>query len=122
MKNDEVRSGISILGFWSTDQVEFLDIRISNPNATRYINKSIVETYETNEREKKRKHNQRIQGVKHGSFALLVFSLNAGMGRELSRFYKRLSALVSVMRHYSFLGQTRSVLSYYHFRMLACSW
>ena len=63
VKNEEVKSDIIVLGFWSTGQVAFLDIRISNPNATRYINKSIMKTCETNEREKKRKHNQRIQGV-----------------------------------------------------------
>ena len=39
-----------------------------------------------------------MQEVEHGNFNLLVFSSNAGMGQELSGFYKRLSELISERR------------------------
>ena len=35
---NEVRLGISAHGFWQAGQMEFLNVRVFNPNAKRYAN------------------------------------------------------------------------------------
>ena len=100
-KNDEVRSDISVLGFWSTGQVAFLHIswhmRFQTKRHKIHKPKYCENLWNKYVREK-RKHNERMQEVEHGNFNLLVFSSNAGMGQELSGFYKRLSELISEKR------------------------
>ena len=50
---DEARCDVSARGFWSAGQVAFLDVKVFNPNANRYVNQSLNKTYEINEKEKK---------------------------------------------------------------------
>ena len=56
----EARCDVSARGFWSAGQVAFLDVRVFNPNANRYVNQSLKKTYEINEKEKKRAYNERV--------------------------------------------------------------
>ena len=58
----------------------------------------IKKMYETNEREKKRHYNERVQLVEHGSFSPLVFNALGGMARECSAVYKRLIEMIAEKR------------------------
>ena len=51
-------------------------------------------------------YNERVLNIEHGSFTPLVFSANGGMARECSKFYARLSELLSTKRsqHYSVIS------------------
>ena len=51
---DEARVDVSTRGFWTTCQTAFLDIRVFNPMAKRYVNQNLNKSFETNEKEKKR--------------------------------------------------------------------
>jgi hypothetical protein len=95
---DEARSDVSVRDFWCAGQVAFLDIRVFNPNATRYANQKISKTYESNEKEKKRCYNERVLQVEHGSFTPLVLSATGGMGRECRKFYTRLAEMIAEKR------------------------
>ena len=88
--SDEARLDVSARGFWVTGQRAFFDIRVFNPIARRYNDLSIKRSHETNEREKKRQYNERVQRVEHGSFSPLVFNAFGGMARECSMTFKRL--------------------------------
>ena len=74
------------------------DVRVFNPNATRYAKQELSKTYQRNEKEKKRLYNERIMQVEYGTFTPLVMSATRGMGRESSKFYSRLSELISEKR------------------------
>ena len=65
----------------------YSDVRIFNPLAKCYRNLSLQAAHKNNENEKKRKYNDRIIEVEHGSFTPLVFTCFGGMSRECSRFY-----------------------------------
>ena len=77
---------------------EFFDVRVFNPNARRYAKQELSKTYQLNEKEKKRLYNERIMQVEHSTFTRLVISATGGMGRESSKFYSRLSELISKKR------------------------
>ena len=51
---NEVRLDISARGFWQAGQTVFLDVKVFNPNAKRYANIELYNTYEINEKEKKK--------------------------------------------------------------------
>ena len=71
-------------GFWERGQQAFFDIRVSDPNACCYRNKSLQQCHVIIEQEKKRAYNERILQVDHGTFPPLVFSIT---------FYSRLAQL-----------------------------
>ena len=73
-----------------------------NPNARRYAKQELSKTYQLNEKEKKRLSNERIMQVEQGTFTPLVMPATGGMGRESSKFYSRLSELISKKRESSY--------------------
>ena len=74
--------------FWISGQRAFLDVRVFDPNASRYTKQALSQSYALNEKEKKRNCNERTLDVDNGSFTPLVFSLYGGMGRECRTFIK----------------------------------
>ena len=58
--------------------------------APSYRSASQESLYKRFEREKKRKYNERVIQVEHGSFTPLVFSAFGGCGREAERAIKHL--------------------------------
>ena len=51
-----------------------------------------------NENEKKKKYNDSVLQVEHGSFTPLVMSAAGGMSRECKHFYRRLSEIIAEKR------------------------
>ena len=90
---DEARLDIRARIFWMRGQEAFLDIRVFNPNANRYLNATLPRCHEINEREKKQNYNNRILQIEHGTFTPLVFSIYGSMGRECTKFYSKLAEL-----------------------------
>ena len=78
---EEARLDISTRGFWNAGQTAFFDIRVFNPNASRYGKTEISKCHEMNEKEKKKSYNKRILQVEHGSFTPLVMTANGGFAR-----------------------------------------
>lgn len=98
IRTDEARLDVSARSFWVTGQRAFFDVRIFNPIARRYSDLEMAKMYEINEKEKKRKYNERVQQIEHGSFSPLVFSALGGMARECNAFYSRLIKLIADKR------------------------
>ena len=82
IRGDEARLDIRARGLWERGQQAFLDTRVFDPNASRYLNTSIQQCCNINEKEKKRNYSERILQIDHSTFTPLVFSLYGGMGRE----------------------------------------
>ena len=53
IRGDEARLDIQAQGSWQRGQQAFLDVRIFYPNASRYLNTSIQQCYNINEKRKK---------------------------------------------------------------------
>ena len=92
---NELRLDVYARRFWQAGQIAFFDVRVFNPNARRYAKQEISKTYQFNEKEKKCLYNERIMQVERGTFTPLVMSATGGIGRESSKFYSRLSELIS---------------------------
>ena len=72
------------------------DVRVFNPNTKRYVKQDLANSYEQNEKEKK-KH--RIIQIERGGFTPLVMLATGGIGREYCEVYSRLSAMISDKRN-----------------------
>ena len=57
---DEARLDVSETGFWGKAKRYFLDITVFDPNALRYRNQSLKQSYSKNEMEKKKQYKERI--------------------------------------------------------------
>ena len=95
---DEARLDISARGFWQDGQRAFFDVRVFNPFAPTHLQSSLAKCFEKNEREKKRKYNQRIIQIEHGTFSPLIFTPYGGVSRETEHFTKTLSAKLAEKR------------------------
>ena len=100
-RSNEARLDITARGFWNRGQQAFFDLRVFDPNACRYLNKSLQQCHAMSEHEKKRSYNERVLQVDHGTFTPLVFSVYSSMRRECNIFYSRLPQLISDKRNLS---------------------
>ena len=60
---DEARLDISARDFWVRGQKAFFDVRVFDPNASRYVTQSLQQCYARNEKDKK--NGERILNVEH---------------------------------------------------------
>ena len=94
--DDDARLDVSARGFWSRGARAFFDVRVFNPMARSYRSTPIETLYKRFEKEKKRKYNERVLQVEHGSFTPLVFSTLGGYGREADRAIKQLAERIAL--------------------------
>ncbi len=92
---DNARSDVSARGIFSSHEVTFFDVRITNPNAPSHKELSLADVYKKNEREKMKAYNDRILQVEKGSFVPLVYTTTGGMGPQCVRTHKRIAELVA---------------------------
>ena len=70
---NEARIGVRARGVWERGQQAFLDLKVFDSNAYRYLNKSLQQCHVMNEQEKKRAYSERVLQIEHGTFTLLFF-------------------------------------------------
>ena len=92
---DGVRLDAVANGFWECRQNAYFDVKVFNPFAPTHCSVSIPQCYRHAELEKKRKYEERVCNVEHGSFSPLVFSCTGGMGPLATVVYKRIATLLS---------------------------
>ncbi len=90
---------VSARGIFSSHELTFFDVRISNPNAPTNRNLSLTDLYKKNEREKMKAYNDRVLQVEKGSFVPLVYTTTGGMGPQCERTHKRIAELVANKRN-----------------------
>ena len=96
--DDEARLDIRARSFWMRGEQAFFDVRIFNPFASTHLNQSLTSSFISNEKEKKRKYNQRVIDIEHGSFTPLVMSAYGGCSRETEIFIKMLAEKLSTKK------------------------
>ena len=96
---DNARLDVSARGIYSSHELTFFDVRISNPNAPSNRTITIADVYKRNEKEKMRAYSDRILQVEKGSFVPLVYTTTGGMGPQCERLHKRVAELISDKRN-----------------------
>ena len=97
-RGDDVRPDICPQRFWKASQAGIFDVRVFNPNTTRYVKLELSKSHEINEKKEKKYYNERIVHIEHGRFTALIISAAVGISRECRKFYTRLSEMVSEKR------------------------
>ena len=92
---NSARVDVMAKGFWTRGQCAYFDVRIFDPMAQCYNNKTLEQAHSANEQEKKRRYAERINRVEQGTFTPLVFTTSGGMAKEANIFYKRLAQLIA---------------------------
>ena len=92
---DGARLDVVANGFWERGQKAYFDVKVFNPFAPTHCSVSLPQCYRRAELEKKRKYEERIREVEHGTFSPLVFSCTGGMGPLATVVYKRIATLLS---------------------------
>ena len=95
---EESRPDVAARGFWVRGNKAFLDVMVFNPLAKSYLKQPLATTYNSFEKRKKLKYNERILNVEHGTFTPLILSCFGGMGTEALRFYNRLGVKIAEKR------------------------
>jgi len=101
-KTDEARLDVSARSFWQRGQIAFFDVRITNPFAKSHLTQKLETTFKSNEQEKKRKYNNRIITIEHGSFSPFVMSPYGGQGKETEMIITTLAKKLSDKRDIEF--------------------
>ena len=96
--SNEARLDVRARGFGEKGQQAFFDLRLFDPNACQYPNKSLQQCHVMNENKRKRAYSERVLQADHGIFTPLVFLIYGSMCRECHKFYSRLSDLLSEKR------------------------
>ena len=112
---DGARPDIRARGFWRPVQNAFFDVLLTNLNAPSQAHLSPEKIFAKHEAAKKRKYNDRIMNVEHGTFTPLVFSLNGVMAPECARFHKHLASKIATkteQRYSSVMNMIRTKLSF----------
>ena len=78
-KGYQARLDIVATGLWSNFERTYFDVRITYPNAPSNRSKNLTQLYETQEKEKKRKYEERVIEVEKGSFCPLIFSTSLSL-------------------------------------------
>ena len=99
--SDEARWDVSARGVWNRGQTAYVNVRVFNPIAKGYRDKSMTAVYRSNEQLKKRSYNQRIQEVENATFTPLVFSCFGGQGFECKRFFQKVNEKLADKRDIS---------------------
>ena len=87
---DEARLDVAARGFWQECEMAFFDIRVFNPFAKSHLRNNLESVFRTNETIKKKRYNERVIRIEHGSFTPIVASSFGGFGKETSCFMSRL--------------------------------
>ena len=88
---EHARLDVSARGVWVRGSRAFFDIMVFNPLAPSYSSLTLKASHKSNENMKKRKYNDRILQVEHGTFTPLIFTNFGGIGVEGSNFYKKIA-------------------------------
>ena len=94
-QGDDARMDVTALGFWGTWQRAFFDVRVLDPFAPSYANKTLPALLKEHEKEKKKKYGERIREIEKASFTPLVFTVSGGCGKECDVALKRLAGMIS---------------------------
>merc|ERR1712194_2577 len=98
-KDDEARSDVRVLGFWSRLRRAFFDFAAFSPFALSYRNQSLSRTFAMHEQRKWREYGERIRNVEHGDFTPMIVATTGGIGYQGTLVLKRLGVILAEKRN-----------------------
>ena len=114
-KDDEARSDLRVMGFWSRSRRAFFDVTAFSPFARSHQGKTPSALFQMHEQRKIREYRERILNVEHGDFNPLVFSTTGGMGYQATRVLKEIAKPLAEKQNLPFsvvMGRLRCRLSF----------
>ena len=90
-KGDDARSDIRGRGVWRPCQNAFFDVCVTNTNCASQEKTTTSKILKAHENQKKRKYNDRIMNIEHGTFTPLIFTVNGSAGPEAEVFHKHIA-------------------------------
>jgi len=94
-KDENARSDIKCLGFWSRMRQAFFDVKVVSPLARSYCDMPTATLLDMCEKAKSREYRERILSVEHGDFSPLVFTTAGAMGPQCQIVIRRLAERMS---------------------------
>jgi len=94
-KENDARSDIKCMGFWSKMRQAFFDVKVVSPLARSNLSMPISRLLLTSEMSKSREYRERILNVEHGDFNPLVFTTTGSMGPQCQIVVRRLAEKIS---------------------------
>ena len=89
-KDDEARSDVKCLGFWTRYRWAYFDIKVVSPFAKSYSHLPTTKLLTQSEQSKIRQYAARIRGVEHADFSPLAFTTTGAMGPRAQQIFKRI--------------------------------
>ena len=94
-RDDGARLDVAATNFWTHNQQRtYFDVRVFNPLVPSN-SQSLALCYKKHEQEKRRRYDQRIREVEHGSFTPLVFNTMGGIGPTATVVFKRIASMIA---------------------------
>ena len=88
-KDQEVRSDIKCVGFWSKLRQAYFDVKVISPFARSNLRVEPAQMFKRAEKQKIREYGERIKQVEHADFNPLVFTCTGGMAPQCHLVIKR---------------------------------
>ena len=97
-KAPDPRLDIHARGFRDRQSSVFFDVRVCQPNAESYRDRSPEQIYRQHENGRKRTYAKRVMEIEQRTFTPLVFSTTGGMAEECRRYHSRLAELLAIKK------------------------
>ena len=97
-KEDDARSDVKCVGFWSRLRQAYFDIKVVSPYARSYFNLSPTQLFHRAEQSKIREYAARIQEVEHADFNPLVFTTTGTMSPQCEKIFKKISEKIAEIK------------------------
>ncbi len=91
-RQDDARSDLAVIGFWTRRRRAYFDFVSYSPYARSYRKQNSDTNLRSLEQRKRRQYQQRIEEIEHGDFSPMAFSITGGVGSQADIVTKRLSA------------------------------
>ena len=111
-KDDDARSDIKCMGFWSKLRQAFFDVKVVSPYARSYCDMPISRLLVSAEKSKSREYRERILNVEHGDFNPLVFTTTGAMAPQCQIVIRRIAEKISERQRSVVTGWLRCRLSF----------
>jgi len=95
---DDARSDVKCVGFWSRLRQAYFDIKVVSPYARSYFTLSPTQLFHRAEQSKIREYAARIHEVEHADFNPLVFTTTGTMSPQCEKIFKKISEKIAELK------------------------
>jgi len=97
-KDDEARSDVKCIGFWTRMRQAYFDIKVVSPFAKSNSSLTPAQLYRKSEQEKIREYAARIRDVEHADFSPLVYTTTGAMAPRTEQVFKKVGEKMAELK------------------------